>query len=100
MLNFYKQWLHSSVRTVTRLRDGRPGFDSRYGQGVFLFTTASKTTLEPTQPPIQWLPGALSPRIKRPGREVNHTPPPSAEVKNGWSYTYTPLIRLHGVMLS
>jgi hypothetical protein len=28
--------------------------------GIFLFTTASRTALGPTQPPIQWLPGALS----------------------------------------
>jgi hypothetical protein len=25
--------------------------------------------------------------IKRPGREAEHSPPPSAEVKNAWSYT-------------
>jgi hypothetical protein len=28
------------------------GFDSRRGLGIFLFTTASKTALAPTQPPI------------------------------------------------
>jgi hypothetical protein len=27
--------------------------------------------------------GALSPRLKRPGREADHSPPSSAEVKNG-----------------
>jgi hypothetical protein len=27
--------------------------------------------------------------VKRPGREVNHLPPPSTEVKNVWSYTPT-----------
>jgi hypothetical protein len=27
--------------------------------------------------------------VKRPGCEVNHSPPSSAEVKNGWSYTST-----------
>jgi hypothetical protein len=35
------------------------GFDSRRGLGIFLFTTASRTALGPTQPPIQWEPGAL-----------------------------------------
>jgi hypothetical protein len=35
----------------------------------------------------------------RPGREANHSPLSSAEVKNAWSYTCTPPIRLHGVVL-
>jgi hypothetical protein len=55
-----------------------------------LFTTVSGTVLGPTQPPIQWVPGALSLRLKRPGREADHSPPSSAEVKNVWSYTSTP----------
>jgi hypothetical protein len=42
------------------------------GAGIFLFTTASRTALGPTQPPIQWLPGALSLGVKRPGREADH----------------------------
>jgi hypothetical protein len=28
-------------------------------------------------------------RLKRPGREADHSPPPSNEVKNAWSYTST-----------
>jgi len=28
--------------------------------------------------------------IKRPEREAGHLPPSSAEVKNAWSYTFTP----------
>jgi hypothetical protein len=35
------------------------GFDSRRGLGIFLFTTASRTALGPTQLPVQWVPGAL-----------------------------------------
>jgi hypothetical protein len=35
-----------------------------------------------------------------PGREADHSPPSSAEVKNAWSYTSTPAIRLNGVLLS
>jgi hypothetical protein len=31
----------------------------------------------------------LSPRIKRPGRKVDHSPPTSAEVKKMWIYTST-----------
>jgi hypothetical protein len=57
------------------------GFDSRRGLGIFLFTTASRMALELTQPHIQWVPGALSLAVKRPGREADHSPPCSAEVK-------------------
>jgi hypothetical protein len=56
------------------------GFDSRRRLGMFLFTTASRTALGPTQPPIQGVPGALYLGVKRPGREADHCPP--AEVKN------------------
>jgi hypothetical protein len=57
-------------------------------------------TLGPTQPPIQWLPGALSLGVKRPGREADHSPPTNAEIKNAWSYTSTLPVHLHGVVLS
>jgi hypothetical protein len=60
------------------------------GLGIFLFTTASRTALGFTQPPIQWVPGVLSLGVKRPGREADHSHPSSAEVKNAWSYTSTP----------
>jgi len=47
-----------------------------------------------TQPPIQWVTGALSPGVKRPDREADHSPPSTAEVKNAWSYTSTPQLRM------
>jgi hypothetical protein len=74
------------------------GFDSRRGLGIFLFTTTSRTALGPTQPPIQWIPGALSLGVKRPVREADHSPPSSAEVKE-WvePYLHSP-IRLYGVV--
>jgi hypothetical protein len=56
----------------------------------FLFSTSSRLTLGPTQPPIQWVLGALSPGVKRQGREADHSPPASAEVKKIWIYTFTP----------
>jgi hypothetical protein len=46
-----------------------------------LFIEWMWTTLGPTQPPIQWVPGAFSLGIKRSGREADHSPPSSAEVK-------------------
>jgi len=48
------------------------------GQGTFLFTTASTWALEPTQPLIPWVLGALFQGIRRPEREADHSPPPSA----------------------
>jgi hypothetical protein len=66
------------------------GFESRQGMGIFFFSTASRPALEPTQPPIQWVPGALSLWVKRPGCETDHSPPSSAEVKNAWRHTSTP----------
>jgi hypothetical protein len=42
----------------------------------------SRPTLGPSQSSIQSLPAALSSGIKRPGREADHSPPSSAEVKN------------------
>jgi hypothetical protein len=67
--------------------------------GIFLFTTASRPALVSSQPPIQWVPGALSLRVKRQGREADHSPASRAEAKNAWSYTCTPPIHLHGVVL-
>jgi len=58
--------------------------------GFPLFATTFRLALEPTQPPIQWVTGALFPQVKWLGCEANHSPPISAKVKNVWSYTSTP----------
>jgi hypothetical protein len=55
-----------------------------------IFSTSSRPALGITQPPIQWVPGALSPRVKRLGHEADHSLPASAEVKKMWIYTSTP----------
>jgi hypothetical protein len=55
--------------------------------GLFLFATASRTALGSTQPPIQWVRGALSLGVKRLGREADHQPPSRAEVKE-WVELY------------
>jgi len=49
--------------------------------GIFLFTTAFRPALGPTQTPIQRVPGALSLGVKRPGSEADHSPASSARVK-------------------
>jgi hypothetical protein len=87
IFSFYNKWL-----TI--------GFDFQRVLGVFLFTTVSRMALGPTQPPIQWVSGAPSLAVKRPGREADHSPPSSAEVKNAYSYTSTLPIHLHGMVLS
>jgi hypothetical protein len=56
----------------------------------FLLSTSSRPVLGPTQPPIQCVPAALSPGVKRQGREADHSPPASAEIKKMWIYTSTP----------
>jgi hypothetical protein len=64
--------LNQEICNKHRLDDR--GFESRQGLGIFLFTTAFRPALGPTQPTI---PGALSLGVKRSGREA----PSSAEVK-------------------
>jgi hypothetical protein len=90
----------SSVSILTRLWAGRSRFDSRQGLEIFLSATASRPAQGPTQPPIQWVLIAISLGVKWPDREADHSPPSSAEVKNAWSYTSTPPVSLHGVVLS
>jgi hypothetical protein len=65
------------------LRAGQPkGRSSSPGKiKNFLFSTLSRPALRPTQPPIQWVLGALSPGVKWHGREADHSPPTSADVK-------------------
>jgi hypothetical protein len=75
-------------------------FESRQGLGIFLFTTACRPALEPTKRPNQRVPGAFSLGLKRLGCEADHSPPFGAEVKNVWSYTSTPPIRLHGMVIN
>jgi hypothetical protein len=68
-------------RWATGWTFGVVGFDSWRGLRIFLLTTPSRTSLGPTQPPIQWVPEALFLGIKWPGLEADHSPPSSAEVK-------------------
>jgi hypothetical protein len=49
------QWLATGWTT------GRSGFDPRQGQRIFPLTSVSIPALSPTQPPVQWAPGVLSP---------------------------------------
>jgi hypothetical protein len=46
------------------LQAGQPWFEPQQGK-IFLFSTASRLALGPTQPPIQWVLGALSRGVKQ-----------------------------------
>jgi hypothetical protein len=49
----YQEGKRQNIYWATSWTIGVLRFDSRRGLGIFLFTTASRTALEPTQPPIQ-----------------------------------------------
>jgi hypothetical protein len=76
------------------------GLSSGRELGIFLFTTVSRLALGPTQPPIQWVPGALSLGVKQLEHEVDHSPPSSAKVKDAWNCTSIPPVCYHSVVLS
>jgi len=46
---------------------GDTGFESRRRHEIYLFSKTTRPPLGPTQPPIQWLPGALSLGVKQLG---------------------------------
>ena len=56
---------------------------------IFFFKTP-RPAVGPTQPAIQWVPEFFHRRLSRPGRELDHLTPSTVEVKNEWSYTFTP----------
>jgi hypothetical protein len=80
----------SSVRIATRYGLDGPGIESRWGRD---FQHRS------------WGPPSLLyngyrvsfPGVKRPGRNVNHSPLSTVDVNNEWRYTSTPPLHLHGV---
>jgi hypothetical protein len=75
------------------------GFESRQGLRVFLLTTASRPALVSTHPPIQWVPGALSLGIKRPGHGADHNLHLVPRLRMRAANLHSPL-RLYSILLS
>jgi hypothetical protein len=74
--------LGSSVGIATELRTGRSGSNPGEGEIFRPFRPA----VGPTQPPLKWVPGPSRYKV-RPGRAADHSPTPSTEVMEEYSYT-------------
>jgi hypothetical protein len=87
----YLSWVGIAQLVSRRLRAGWPrGRSSSRGMGkIFLLSTSFRPVLGPTQPPVHWLPRAISPEVKRLEREGDHSPLTSAKVKNTCTWIYT-----------
>jgi hypothetical protein len=75
-----------------------PGFDTRHRQRVVLPVSASRPAMGSTQPPVQWVPGVLSPGVKSSRGVIltthSHLVP---RLRMSRSCTSSHPMRLHGV---
>jgi hypothetical protein len=97
IISYFREiWLISlnNVRGVriVQLRAGLPNvWSSSHGRGkMFPISVSSRPVMGSTQRPLQWVPGALFPVVKRQGRDVDHSPSTTAEAKNVWIYASNP----------
>jgi hypothetical protein len=77
----------NALDLLTSCNLGSPLFVSQHGQNIYLLQNRLDRL---------WGPHSQSfmlgvPKVKRVRREVNHSHPPTADVKNKWSYTSTSL---------
>jgi hypothetical protein len=73
------QYRHQSTGCTTGVQ-----FPTGAMMRYFPFATASQPALGPAEPPVQWVPGVLSPAVKRPGREADPSLLPTV-----WSSIFT-----------
>jgi hypothetical protein len=89
--NYALRWsrVAQSVQCLaTGWTTGRSRFDPRQRQRIFPLASLSRPGLRPTQPPVQWVPGVLSPGLKR-GRDVTLTTQPHLVPRSRMSRSYT-----------
>jgi hypothetical protein len=86
--------LDSAVALASSYGLGGLGFESWQQQEIFRSTKPSRLALGPIQP-FTRLGSFLG--VKQVRREVHHSTPSSAEVTNGWTYTFAHPISLHGM---
>jgi hypothetical protein len=93
-------YIYIYIYLVSMSQDSAVGISSGYGLddrgvgvrvpvGSRIFSKSSRPALGSTQPPIQWVRGTLSLWVRRSGREADHSPPASAEIKKVWIHTST-----------
>jgi hypothetical protein len=88
-IHIFRRW-NNIVDTATGYGLDNRGVGVRVPVGARIFSKSSRLALGSTQPPIQWVPGTLSPGVKRQGREADQSPPTSAEVKKIYPLPHTP----------
>ena len=84
----------SSATIVTRLRAGRSGVQIQAGARNFRVPKNVQTG-SGTHPASCSIEG-----VNRPGREADHSPASSAEVRNEWKHSSTTHICIHGMYWS
>ena len=85
--NLHVLWQMLSTGSFPRILNRRYSAHTRR-RGTFLLSKPPRPAMQATQPPIQSVLGVLS-WGKAAGREVDRSPPSSAEAKNEWSYIST-----------
>jgi hypothetical protein len=100
--NINGNWSQQKISALSYVyktdRDSCEQEQSYIGVNIIFFRNQIWKFSSPPRPDRLWGPlsllsngyqGPFSPRVKRQGREADHSPPSSAEVKNAWSYTST-----------
>jgi hypothetical protein len=88
LLGVWTLHLYPTCTVTTGWTTGRSGFDPRQGQRIFPLASLSRPALGPTQPPVKWVPGVLSPGVKR-GRGMMLTTHPHLVPRSWMSRSYT-----------